>query len=121
MRGRHRKKKKRVHEDEPTDWEFEEWRQYLLQIGKPIIPFDVPVPDFPYVCHASGAMDPDRYPDLNYVEGEIYHVRKSRWSNVLVEIRGPFYKKNQDRTHVFKSFIVVRKENCKQHLKRIDQ
>lgn len=114
------KKNRFIQEEGLSNLEEEKWRQYIFQLSQPLIPMGEPIHEFPYVCFLDGPVDPGRYPDLDYLDGKIYHLRKSRWSNALVEIRGPLYKTGQDRVRVFKYHIVVSKEVCKQHLKRIE-
>lgn len=114
------RKKKKKHEKQEyfNEYEMELWRRYILQITKPVIPYDVPVYEYPYTCIKDGPADPKRYPDLHYIWGETYYVRRCRQTHANVEVRGPFYKKKGDYVHIFKTHFVVDKEHCQKYLKR---
>lgn len=84
---------------------------------EPIIPFNVALKVHQYKCVEGGYTGVQA---INYVEGEMYNVRKSRFNVDLVEINGVVHNTRTGKVFMHKSWFPVPVENCKKYLKQVD-
>lgn len=121
-----RKKKKRIPQryEQPREeiWtqfdtiNSDAWRDHILQITQPRIPRDVVLKVHVYKCVEAGSTG--RPEQCWYVLDQTYDVRKSRWSESMVEVRGLMRNVNTGVTFMCNSWSTVPIENCKKYLKQ---
>jgi len=91
------------------------WRDHLLQLSEPRIPFSIALKEHVYECIEGGSTGKPVH--IFYVKGQRYDVRKSRWHEDFVEVRGLIHNSRTGVTFMHTGWMSVPKENCIKYLK----